>query len=210
LPYVVLLGWPQGNITIETFECLKDNNFEYTVIECWREKDGGSFWFECVDNVANARAAGFSNVDVYGYFERYRDATSQANELLNNLTLNNVQYNAIMLDVEGDKWSEYSHEENQEFMLSLRRVFDDAHIPMIMYASSVWTTYFGPDFTAFKDLPLIYAHYDNIPSFYDWDYAPYGGWEHASGKQFYDGIDPEIVCGLPLDWDWSPSPFWTQ
>ena len=164
---------------------------------------------DCVDNVANARAAGFSNVDVYMYFERYRDPTDQANEFLNNLTMYDVVYKAIMLDVEGDKWNEYSAEENQEFMLSLRAVFDSQQIPLIMYAGSAWESYFGSNFTAFKDVPLIYAHYDNIPSFYDYDYAPYGGWDKASGKQFYDGIDPEILCDLPLDWDWSPAPFWS-
>lgn len=201
-------GWPQGSISTETFQCLKANHFEYAVIECWREKDGGTFWTECVDNVANARAAGYNSVDVYGYFERYRDPAAQANELLNNLTFYDVQYNAIMIDVEGDKWNEFSQEDNQNFMLSLRGVFDNKQIPLIMYASSVWNTYFGTNFTAFSDLPLVYAHYDNIPSFYDWDYAPYGGWEKASGKQFYDGIEPEVLCGLPLDWDWSPSPFW--
>jgi hypothetical protein len=206
--FCFFIGWPQGNISTATFECLKEHSFEYAVIECWREKDGGSFWTECVDNVANARAAGFSSVDVYMYFERYRDPAAQASELLNNLTLHAVQYRAVMLDVEGDKWTEFSPEDNQAFMLSLRHVFDAAGTPLVMYAGSMWDTYFGTNFTAFKDLPLVYAHYDNIPSFYDWDYAPYGGWERASGKQFFDGIDPEVVCGLPLDWDWSPSVFW--
>lgn len=126
------------------------------------------------------------------YFERYRDPAAQATELLNNLTLYEVQYTAIMLDVEGDKWTEFSAEENQAFMLSLRAVFDAANVPLIMYASNKWESYFGTDFTAFHDLPLIYAHYDNIPSFYDWDFAPYGGWLQAAGKQFYDGIDPEV------------------
>ena len=189
-------GWPQGNISTETFQCLKDNHFEYAVIECWREKDGGSFWQECVDNVAHAREAGFTSVDVYMYFERYRDPAAQATELLNNLTQYAIQYTAVMLDVEGDKWTEYSAEENQAFMLSLRSVFDAAQIPLIMYAGNKWETYFGTNFTAFQDTPLIYAHYDNIPSFYDWDFAPYGGWEHAAGKQFYDGIDPEVRPAL--------------
>lgn len=202
-------GWPQGNISKSTFQCLQDNHFEYAVIECWREKDNGSFVMECVDNIANARDAGFSFVDVYMYFERNRDPSEQAHELLNNLTWYDVEYKYIMLDVEGDKWNDYTTEENQAFMLELRAVFDEEQIPLTMYAGSNWESYFGSNFTAFQDVPLIYAHYDNIPSFYDYDYAPYGGWERASGKQFYDGIDPEILCGLPLDWDWSPSPFWS-
>lgn len=36
----------------------------------------------------------------------------------------------------------------------------------------------------------------------------YGGWAAAAGKQFWDGVDPEVLCGVPMDWDWSPAPFW--
>ena len=203
-------GWPQGAVAADTFTCLRDHGFEYTVIECWREKDSGSFVDDCVDNVANAWKAGFETVDIYMYAERYRDPAAQANEMLTNLTASSVKFGGVMLDVEGDKWNEYTHEQNQQFMLDWRKVFDDADIPLIMYCGSQWSSYFGDEFTAFSDVPLVYAHYDNIPSFYDWDYAPYGGWEHPAGKQFYDGIEPEIVCGLALDWDWSSSPFWER
>lgn len=113
-----------------------------------------------------------------------------------------------MLDVEGDKWVEYSIEQNQQFLLELRAVFDSAGISLFMYSGSTWTRNFGENFTSFSDMPLIYAHYDNVPSFYDYDYAPYGGWNFATGKQFFDGIEPEVLCGISLDWDWSPEPFW--
>jgi hypothetical protein len=200
-------GWPQGNIDISTLQCLRQHHFEYSVHECWTENNG-SFWKECVQNIANSWAAGFQYVDVYMFPERYSDPTSQAKQLLGNLTLFNVQYGSIMLDIEGNKWTEYSTEENRQFMLELRAVFDAENIPMSMYCSSVWNTYFGSNFTAFNDIPLIYAHYDNVPSFYDWDFDPYGGWEVASGKQFWDAQGQETLCGLPLDWDWSPNPFW--
>lgn len=203
-------GWPQGSLSQATLECLRDSHFEYAVFECWRESSGGSFWGECIDNIANAWAAGFEYVDVYMYPERYRDPTEQANELLANLTANAVKFGSVMLDVEGSKWNEYSHEENQEFMLSLRAVFYQAGILMTMYCSSTWNTYFGSDFSAFQDMPLIYAHYDNVPSFYDYDYAPFGGWAKAAGKQFWDGVNDEVVCSISLDWDWSPEPFWKR
>ena len=203
-------GWPQGNMSQSTLECLRDHHFEYAIFECWREADGGSFWYECVDNIANAQAAGFEYVDVYMYPERYADPTQQSSELLANLTANSVNFGSIMLDIEGTKWNEYSQNANQEFMLSLKAVFDQENIPVMVYCGSSWDEYFGTNFTEFQDSPLIYAHYDNVPSFYDYDYAPYGGWIDPAGKQFWDGVDGEIVCDLPLDWDWSPSPFWTK
>ena len=202
-------GWPQGNISKSTFQCLRQAGFEYTVIECFREKDNGTWWPECVDNVANARAAGFDVVDVYMYPERFADPTVQARTLLSQLKRNQVDFRAVMMDFEGTDWNNFTIESNQEFVLSLRSVFDNANIPITVYCGRQWNQYFGSNFTAFADVPLIYAHYDNIPSLYDYDFAPYGGWTHASGKQFFDGLSPEIVCNIPLDWDWSPTRFWT-
>ena len=142
------------------------------------------------------------------YPNRNNDPSIQAVELVNNLTMNNVKYGLIMLDIEGDDWFDYSIESNQEFILGLRNTFEKYNQKVSVYCGPLWDPYFGTNFTAFSDTPLIYAHYDNIPSSYDWDYAPYGGWKFASGKQFWDGVSPEILCNLPLDWDWSPVPFW--
>jgi peptidoglycan hydrolase-like protein with peptidoglycan-binding domain len=58
-------GWPQGSVNRSTFECLKSAGFLFTTIECWREKDNGTFVPECVSNVANAWNAGFESVAVY-------------------------------------------------------------------------------------------------------------------------------------------------
>ncbi len=46
-----------------------------------------------------------------------------------------------------------------------------------------WTSYMG-NTEAFSDLPLWYAHYDNDPSFDDWEDLNFGGWEEPWGKQY--------------------------
>ena len=144
---------------------------------------------------------------------RQHDPAEQARSLLGNLSAYNVKFNRIMLDIEGSSWNNYSITENEQFMASLRDTFDMYVVTrdvLMVYTGPLWATYFGPNFTMFNDTPLVYAHYDNIPSFYDYFYAPYGGWTTPSGKQFFDGQYPEIVCNFSVDWDWSPSPFWSQ
>lgn len=84
------------------------------------------------------------------------------------------------------------------------------NILMWVNIGSTWNDNFGADFTSCSDMPLVYAHYDNVPSFYDYDYAPFGGWGSASGKQFWDAVDGEVVCGVAIDWDWSPEAFWKK
>ena len=61
---------------------------------------------------------------------------------------------------------------------------------------------------------MVYAHYDLVPSDYDFvDTAP-GGWTTPAGKQFWDGQQGEVLCedkgGKVMDWDWSPTPFWKR
>ena len=184
-------GWPQGNLNVSTLKCFRDHGFEYMVQECWRESNFGSFWEACVDNVANAWAAGFRDVGVYLYPNRQADPFAQAAQLAGNLTSRNVRFGQVMLDVEGADWYDYSQEDNQAYVLGLREGLE-ASLPqegwqLTVYSSRKWIDYFGTDFAAFGDTPLIYAHYDNVPSSYDWDFDPYGGWARAAGKQFFDG-----------------------
>jgi peptidoglycan hydrolase-like protein with peptidoglycan-binding domain len=203
-------GWPQGAISVDTFKCLRESGFVFTTIECWREKDNGTFVADCVSNVANAWAAGFENVDVYMYAERFYDPVLQMNSFIDQLTKNNVKFGNVMIDIEGSDWYSFTFEQNQEYLLTIKNMLEAANLTITIYAGAAWDSYFGTDFTAFSDYPLIYAHYDNVPSFYDYDYAPFGGWSQASAKQFYDGIEPEVVCNLSLDWDWSPTKFWVK
>ncbi len=95
------------------------------------------------------------------------------------------------------------------FITGLRAGLEAGGATVVIYCGLGWNSYFGTNFTAFHDLPVIYAHYDNVPSFYDAVDNPYGGWPSPSGKQFWDGADGEVMCGTgALDWDWAPTPFW--
>jgi peptidoglycan hydrolase-like protein with peptidoglycan-binding domain len=206
-------GWPQGSQSVETFQCLVSQGFRFGTFECWVEGPGtefpnGSFWAPCVQNIANAWAAGLESVGVYMFPQRTGDAAAQATMLMGNLSLYSVAYSAVMLDIEGAKWNSYSHEDNRNFISALRETFNAAGVKVTVYCGREWPDYFGADFRNFSDVPLIYAHYDNIPSFYDF-YPSYGGWTRPAGKQFWDGSQGESVCNTgALDWDWSPTRFW--
>eukprot|EP01046_Picozoa_sp_COSAG06_P007235 COSAG06_NODE_351_length_16930_cov_7.238904_2_plen_129_part_00 len=115
-----------------------------------------------------------------------------------------------MLDVEGSDWSQHSTEDNRRFLLKLKAILDAASVKITVYAGRLWPTFFGDNFDAFSHLPLIYAHYDLVPSFYDFPAQGYGGWTAPVGKQIWDGQEGEKICGTgELDWDWSPQPFWS-
>lgn len=116
-----------------------------------------------------------------------------------------------MLDVEGADWVSggRTQAENRAFLLALRAGLEAAGQRVVVYCGLAWNTYFGPNFTAFSDCPVVYAHYDLVPSTYDFTDSPYGGWTAPAGKQFWDGQAGEVVCGAgDMDWDWSERPFW--
>jgi hypothetical protein len=51
--------------------------------------------------------------------------------------------------------------------------------------------------TIFKTLPLWYAHYDNTPSFDDWNsVSKFGGWVWPTLKQFKGD---SVICGTRMD-----------
>jgi peptidoglycan hydrolase-like protein with peptidoglycan-binding domain len=206
-------GWPQGSQSLETFQCLVEQGFRFGTFECWIEgvaaqDPNGLFWPECVQNIANAWAAGLESVGVYMFPQRIGDPVLQAQMLMANLSLNSVVYSAVMLDIEGSPWEKYSQKENRDFISAIRKTLNSAGVNVTVYCGREWPTYFGHDFHDFADVPLIYAHYDNIPSYYDF-YPAYGGWTRPAGKQFWDGSQGESVCGTgALDWDWSEKRFW--
>lgn len=212
-------GWPQGNMSTDTLSCLRSHGFAFATFECWVEqsvdsstqKHSGSFWEGCVGNIARAHAAGFVAVGAYMFPGRNGDPVAQASWLLGNLSQHRVHFDAIMLDIEGDDWAQHSQSENVAFLRAIKHVFDAAGARYTVYSGREWPTYFGEGFTDFSEQPLIYAHYDNVPSFYDFPAGGYGGWTSPHGKQFWDGQGNEKLCGTgALDWDWSPTPFWRE
>jgi len=206
-------GWPQGILAVQTLACLHNAGFVYATFECWRGRPGqealNGWWGECLDNVANARAAGFLHVGVYMWPQREKDPNMQASSLLSHLEANRTAYDVLMLDIEGDNWYNHSQAENRAFILALVGALEARGVRLAIYCNWVWPSYFGADFTALSRLPLIYAHYDNIPSFVDVHDTLFGGWAAASGKQFWDGGAGETICSSgALDWDWSAAPWW--
>ena len=209
------IGWPQGNVSLSTSQCLLKQGIEFTVHECWREQNGGTFWNACPGNIANAWSAGFTDVGVYMFPSRSGDPYLQGQQFLGNLSTHGVKFGILMLDIEGSDWTTYTIQQNRDFIMQLRSgLAHDSwyhnNWKLSVYVGFEYESFFGEDFYELNDTLLVYPHYDNVPSSYDYDFKPFGGWKAAAGKQFYDGVSPEIICNLPLDWDWSPRPFWSR
>ena len=87
------VGWPQGSVTNEQLQCLRNVGFSFVTFECWLEEKGGIFWEPCISNIFRAQAAGFS-VGVYMFPWRAADASVQVSQLLGNLSVCSQTYSS--------------------------------------------------------------------------------------------------------------------
>lgn len=53
----------------------------------------------------------------------------------------------------------------------------------------------------FYQLPLWYPHYNDIPSFSDWDQYAFGNWTGPTMKQYSDSGSMCNQDGVDLDWE---------
>lgn len=106
------------------------------------------------------------------------------------------------MDIEGgsDYWSTNIFT-NQNFFEGLVNACESYGLQTGVYTSaSQWEPIMGDSYTGGSKFPLWYAHYDDTPSFYDFE--PFGGWNSPSIKQ-YDG--DITICSTGLDVNWSPT-----
>ena len=185
--------------SVSSFSCLLSNGYTFVIPRCYTSV--GSPDPNVASTVANARAAGISNVGVYMFPCPTCSASpqSQVQQAVNNLNDNGVQYNVFWLDIEGPQyWSSVSY--NQQFFAGLISELQALGITIGVYTSaSQWNPIMGGS-TAGSPFPLWYAHYDNNPSFSD--FSPFGGWTKPSLKQYNGDLS---ICGAGVDVNWGPS-----
>eukprot|EP00118_Oscarella_pearsei_P000054 m.4085 g.4085 ORF g.4085 m.4085 type:complete len:239 (+) comp10183_c0_seq1:76-792(+) len=185
-------------VSRSAFECLKSTGYSYAIVRAHHSNGGVDK--NAPTTIANAWAAGFSHVDAY-LFPCYRcgDPAGQASETASYLKNQGTRYGTLWLDIESNDWS--SEESlNQKFF---KTMYESAeiHKPLAVgvYTSKYqWSSIMG-DYSGGKSAPLWYPHYDNDPSFSDFE--PFGGWNKPAIKQ-YDGN--ALVCGVGIDKNYYP------
>jgi hypothetical protein len=103
-----------------------------------------------------------------------------------------AHFGMLWFDVEGDWGSDTAA--NIQFLLGL---INQANVMSISWGIYTSRSQWGPitgNTAEFGEPALWYAHYDNDPSFSDFE--PFGGWQKPSIKQFEGDA---TVCGVGID-----------
>ena len=202
--YGIDIGWPEGDVSAAQFSCLQQMGFQFLIQEAYTESRG--FWQPAVSNAKNAMAAGFSQIEYYHFFNQSQDPSTQIATTIKGLQANNLTVARLWVDIEGS-WPG-SPQFNQQFLSAAISAIRSFGVLPGIYCGREWPQIFGANFTAFSDVPLWTALFDNIPSqrFY-WD-NPWGGWQAPTIKQFSaDGSSSQLApshCNVTIDWDFLP------
>jgi len=125
-------------------------------------------------------------------------------ELINYLNANcKSQWSGrIWLDIEGSQYWTGNTANNQAWYKQLRDSCTTYGVRCGIYSSaSQWSAIFGStSFVYGNNLPLWYAHYDNIAAFSD--FSSFGGWSTPYAKQY---IGDATICSMGVDVNYAPA-----
>lgn len=187
--------------TQESFSCLlKEHGKTFVIIEGFRRSSG--VLPEAKQTIANAKAAGFEDVQLYHFPDKSQDPSLQIQKTLDAFTsvLGNM---TLWIDVENpDDWADC--DANVKF---LRAMVSSAQNRLgtsrvgIYTSMSQWHPIMCDD-SSFSNEMLWRPHYDGKPDNSDWHKAgigPFGGWNSTVMKQ-YQGTTK--LCNMNVDLNW--------
>ncbi|CAJ0576894.1 unnamed protein product, partial [Mesorhabditis spiculigera] len=181
-----------GAISVSTFQCLKKDGYDFYVARVWQEIN--NYDTSGIQNIKNARAAGFTDVDGYIYPCLRSNCPAGANQVeavIDKLHADGATIGTLWLDVEGTWPSDKTH--NQNFIKGMADAAEKKGVKVGVYTGQYsWPEIVG-SWTGMSKYPLWWPNYNNDPGF--GRFVSYGGWSKPAIHQ-YQGDLTKRPCGL--------------
>ncbi|KAI8143633.1 glycoside hydrolase superfamily [Fennellomyces sp. T-0311] len=188
------------------FQCVKNYGYDHAIVRCymeaWGNNPGGKVDSNCYQNYLNAKAGGFTSVDIYMFPCTGRSTckapATQLQEIINYVGANKMIVGRLWLDVERDtaagNWPSTSGA--QTTLKQFKTALDNSGWKWGVYSSkSQWTSITGSaSWVLDSSVPLWYAHWDEALNFAD--FSAFGGWTKPTIKQY---AGDQSFCGA--NWD---------
>jgi len=196
LPLAFAFSGVDVSSAVDTWSCLKTKGYDFAIIRGYQSN--GAVDPNAARTIANAKAAKIDYVDTYFFpCVPCGNPAGQATTFWNEL---GGKFGTVWLDIEVYHWSS-NHEDNQRFISTLADTLAAKGAKIGIYTNLYnWGSIVGSGWSAMSKYPLWYAHYDNSPSFSDFE--AFGGWKKPAIKQYNGSSD---VCGTSVDLDWYPN-----
>nr|QNJ46226.1 GH25 muramidase [Thermomucor indicae-seudaticae] len=179
-----------------SFSCAKNLGYDHVIARCYMEaygnNPGGKVDPNCYSNYKNAKAAGFTSVDIYMFpctgRSTCKSPATQVQEIVDYVGAHKMIVGTLWLDVEVDSaannWPSTS--EARSTLRAFKTALDKSGWKWGVYSSkSQWTRITGSaSWVLDPSVPLWYSHYDDTLSFSDYPSHAFGGWSKPTIKQY--------------------------
>ena len=180
-------------------QCLHNNGWSMVSMRAYRSS--GSVDTNTCTTLKNAKSAGIPQRDAYLFPcpTCSKSAATQVSETISHLQGcgTGVWNGKLWLDIEGSNYWTGSTSSNRSWYQSLVTACKShAGVTCGVYSSYYqWQSIFGSTTYCYGyDMPMWYAHYDNVANFSD--YKEYGCWAHPYAKQYAGNVS---LCSAYVD-----------
>ncbi|KAK0394965.1 hypothetical protein QR680_001033 [Steinernema hermaphroditum] len=187
------------SISVSGFNCLHNDGYRFFLGRAWRSN--GEYDYTGIQNIKNARAAGWIYVDAYIFPCLASHCAAPGNQVLatiDKLRAEGAQFGMLWLDIEVFDWPA-NHEHNRQVVREMVQAGESRGVKLGIYTNyNNWQSIVGATWSEFSRLPLWWARYNGHQN-YD-GFSSFGGWSKPAIHQ-YSG-DVQGGCGIDMDQNW--------
>uniref|UniRef100_A0A914E7X8 Lysozyme n=1 Tax=Acrobeloides nanus TaxID=290746 RepID=A0A914E7X8_9BILA len=196
------IGWDGIQaVSVSGFQCLANNGYAFFIGRAWESV--GNYDMTGIQNIKNARAAGWKYVDAYIFpclASGCAHAANQVEATINQLKSDGAEIGMLWLDLERYAWPS-NQGSNQQFILDMANQAESMGVKVGVYTNyNNWAAIVGAGWTGVAKYPLWWADYNGHQDYTG--FSPFGGWSSPSIHQYSGSVNGP--CGVNMDQNWYP------
>ncbi|CEF61772.1 Glycoside hydrolase, family 25 and Glycoside hydrolase, catalytic domain and Glycoside hydrolase, superfamily domain-containing protein [Strongyloides ratti] len=188
-------------LSVSTLQCLHKEGYRFFIARAW--ESSGNYDYTGIQNIKNARNAGFEYVDAYLFpclSSGCAHAANQVEATIDKLKSSGAKIGMLWLDIERYAWPA-NLASNRNFISAMVSKAQSMGVKVGIYSNYYnWQAIVGLDYTSHSNLPLWWADYNGHQDYTG--FTPFGGWSKPSIHQYTGDVNGG--CGVDLDQSWYP------